>query len=184
MNALASYIQSAGLTGTAAEIVAALKADHTEIIENTTRWSVTALNAELIRRKLPLEIVAGWDTAVSSLPGGSMLVLMLSDKDGVNLADPSMQEQMKVVLSLIPADKPEATMFVNALLSIGRTEVITPLWEHAGLSEPTEDDVKFALQQVATDQFCAKIVNEIIQPLNAGGSATIDEIKAAIAEAV
>lgn len=146
MNQLAQIIKDNGFVGTSAEIIAILDEDNIIISENHNRWGITSLNAELVRLGVPLEMVAGWDTLVGNLSSGSMLLRMLGDKDGIDLADTNLQSQMKVVRDI--TNDANAKYFIGILLDIG----VTHGKKYQALkltSLPTETEVGVALQQIA-----------------------------------
>lgn len=196
MNALANYLQSQNLTGTPAEIVAALNADITTTSINNTRWSyqgvadrlgiavsgtILLLLKEAIAKEQNMALKANLEAELASFQIGSADGRV----GGLDLSNSIRQQQMAIWIQVLTAEgQHDAAAAVAAVKQLGVSETVRKRWEAAGLElSPTEDQVAFAQQQIAVSGWCESAIG-LIRQMNAGGEQTVDEIKAAISELV
>lgn len=147
MSTLATTLRANAVTGTPDEVQSALR-ETVVVSQDDTSYSWSGLNRKLLDIGLPVEVVAGWDVALSAMPGGSMLARMLSDKSGVQLSHPAIQAQLTAVKSVTDD---AGKQLLQALLSIGVTYGFR--WQQLGLGfEPPIEDITTALQEIADQE--------------------------------
>lgn len=166
MNTLATYIQSNNLTGTPAEIVAALDAE-VELSRDSQRWTYAGL-----AKRFGPTAVGQVDEGLKAIPGMDWVRLALA-AGGLDFSDPATQAGLD---SLAEAFGAEMVALLKAVgITRGKRHIA------AGLNAlPTEEHVTVALSQIAVSQWAAAVKNEVIEPLAASES-SIADIKAAIA---
>ena len=139
MSTLINVIQSEGLSGTAAEVLAALTAQSIQVETDalrTPRETLVALQAAGI----DAEVVTN---AVKSTNIGQMLLNMLSNS-GVNWRDPL----TKQLLSTLVASHPDFTQQMAGTL-IGMNEYTVSIVDQYAIPTPTEAEVQTALDAIA-----------------------------------
>lgn len=144
MNALATYIQTAGLTGTAAEIATALDAE-VAAKEDHTRYSYAGL-----AKLFGYEVIGQIDETLRKVPGMDWVRLSLSGP-GIDFADAETQKG----LDALEAAGALSKEIVTTLKALGIVK--GPLWQQAGFEKlPSEAEIEIALQvnrvrQLGTD---------------------------------
>lgn len=195
MNALASAIQSLGLAGTPAEIVAALSASVETATPNPTRYSyqgvAAALGTAVSGTILMLLEQAASDTELPPVLRANLRAELASFQvgsadgrtGGLDLSHPDRQTQMATWIETLTAlGQTDAAQAVAAVRQLGVARSVAPRWELTGLdSLPTEEQVAAAQSQIAVAQWVAALQNEVIGPMSSTGESTVDQIKAAVA---
>lgn len=176
MTPLATAIQSEELSGSAAEVLDALL-EEVVVSTDSTAYSWSGVNEKLLELGVAPEVVAGWDTALAEIPGGSMLDRMLASKGGVNLANPVIQSQLEAVKAVAA---PEAATLLVALQAIGVRR--GPRWSKYVEAEPDEAAVTAALTEVESREWWSHIMFDIVPSMLTAAN-TVEEIKAAIQDA-
>jgi len=160
---------------TAAECVTALDAT-VEVTRDATAYMWSRLNIRLMEKGLPLEIVMSWNQLLPTLPGGSMLGEMLR-AGGVDLT----REDVRGALSAVIGTGDAATdLLLNTLLEIGIETGKN--WVRYGLeSLPVEADIVTARAIIQNTQEVATLFNELLYPLLADETITVERVKTAVA---
>ena len=139
MSTLINVIQSEGLSGTAAEVLAALTAQSIQVETDalrTPRETLVALQSAGIDAEVVIE-------AVKSTNTGQITLSMLSS-GGVNWRD----TEMKKLLSGLVASHPDFTQQMADVL-IGMNEYTVSICGQHGLPTPTEAEVQTALDAIS-----------------------------------
>ena len=167
MNPLANYIQSNNLTGTPAEIVAALDAD-VVLSRDSQRWTYAGL-----ARRFGPTVVGQVDEGLKQMPGMDWVRLALA-AGGLDFSDSVTQAGLDSLKGAFPDE------MVAGLKAVGITR--GKRYTSAGFdSLPTEEQVAVAQSQIAVAQWVAALKNEVIEPMAAGGESSIADIKSAVA---
>lgn len=167
MNALVSYIQSNNLTGTPAEIVAALDAD-VVLSRDSQRWTYAGL-----ARRFGPQVVGQVDEGLKQIPGMDWVRLALA-AGGLDFSDATTQAGLDSLAGVFPAE------LIAGLKAVGIAR--GKRYVAAGFDTlPTEEQVVVAQSQIAVVQWAAAVQNEVIAPMAAGGESSIADIKAAVA---
>jgi len=168
MNVLAQTLQSQGLTGTSAEIVAALTVEH-ELPHVDDLWSYSGVAAKY--GESAAEGIAAAMTAAGLTTG----VIVYATR-GFDLSIDKTRGQ----LDAIAVDVPSLAGVCKDLKAIGRPTI--PLWQHAGLSAlPSEEEIAVAQAEITNQQALATFINECVNPAVAADGATVSSIKSAVA---
>jgi hypothetical protein len=167
MNALANYLQSNSLTGTPAEIVAALDAE-VVLSRDSQRWTYAGL-----ARRFGPTIVGQVDEGLKATPGMDWVRLALA-AGGLDFSDAVTQAGLDSLKGVFPDE------MIAGLKAVG---VVTgKRYTQAGFDAlPTEEQVAAAQSQIAVAKWVAAVQNEVIGPMAAGGESSIADIKAAVA---
>lgn len=152
-------IQSEGLTGTAAEVLAALTAQSIQVETDAMRTGRETLIA-LQAAGIDAEVVI---TAVESTKIGEMLLANLA-ATGINWRDPV----TKQLLAQVVANNPAFTQQMADTL-IGMNEYTTSLVDQHGVPEPTEAEVQTALDSIAFESDWTAAQNNHINAAVAAG---------------
>lgn len=159
LSTLAQVIQSEGLTGTAADVLAALTASNRPVAIDTLRSSKETLIA-LQSAGIDAETVVA---AVKSTNIGQMLLDKLSS-EGVNWRDPL----TKQLLSSLVASHPDFTQQMADVL-VGMNEYTINLCEKYGIDTPTEAEVQVAIDSLDIEQAWVDAQNTHINAAVASG---------------
>ena len=168
MNALANYIQANNLTGTPAEIVAALGAT-IDLPQDHTRWTYNGV-ADAFGE------VAAEGIAQAINATGLTTAVVAYASVGFDLANQKTQDQLTTIAAAVPA----LAGVCNSLKAIGRPTALR--WQAAGFEDlPSEAEVTDALAEIAAQQAFSEFLNECVQPALSANGATVASIKAAVA---
>lgn len=168
MNTLATSIQSLGLTGTPAVIVAAF-GGNVDLPHNHD-WR----DYRAVGKAYGANVAEGIYQAL--IADGKLGAAQSFCSPGYDLSD----EQVQATLTAIADKAPLLRQACIALKAIGRPT--QKLWETAGLEAlPTVEQVTAAIAQITNQQAVALLMNECINPAAAADSATVASVKAAVA---
>lgn len=121
----------------------------TVLSTDSTAYTWSGTNERLGQLGLPLEVLAGWDSVLIGLPGGSMMDRMLSS-GGVNYTLPDIRAGLQAVLDANPGESVAAV--ITALMEIGVRH--GPRWQSYGgviSAEPTLDSIAAARATIASE---------------------------------
>lgn len=190
MNALATYIQSANLTGKPAEIVAALDADGDAILD-TMSYSLSGLADQLKSVGVDIMVLIDLRSHIATLPiGGNTLEGLLitggGDAGGVVFSRDDIRTQIQYNQKY-PSTTDAQQAVLAGMLLVGIMS--QKKWQQAGLASlPTEEQVAIALQQIADEPWDGgssirgrlhNLRNTILNLFAAIGSDTLTKAEAA-----
>lgn len=171
MNSLAIAIQTEGLSGTAAEVLAALKSEIVIRSDSTPRdWRY--VNGTLLAAGVPPETVDAFIDALPTIKGGKAINAALMSS-GVDFTLPH-------VVAGIEANSAALGPIAAILLAIGTTR--GPRWRKHLQDEPTEAAIQFSLNQIACETLLESI-RSTIGPVAVNTGKTVVELKSMIAGA-
>lgn len=159
--------------GKTAEEVHDLFGETVELVRDSTAYTWSGVNEQLAGLGVDVMVLAVWDQALPSIPGGPMLANMLNS-GGVDFTGPLIRAQLQ---SVAAGADPSIQAVLAALLEIGiRHGEWWRLWFD---SIPTVEEIQSALVANQKESEWKAISNLVANLGAAGGGA--DEIKAAVA---